>query len=164
MSNHTTPTFLQAARAKVEVLDMMGAIQGLPLFSRYVHICCVAMMDQAALWVGFDGASAWHLHSQPALATMDTATPLCFGGNGSVQMNLGRRSFSIAISAPGTLDSLTTNPLLLVELPASLQAPSALPIFNKVQSLTLLTSIANRRHRQRHEKEPRVRSPARRAH
>ena len=90
MSSHTTPTFLQAARAKVEVLDMMGAIQGLPLFSRYVHICCVVVMDQAMLLVGFYGASAWHLHSQRALATMDTATVLCFGVNGSVYINLGR--------------------------------------------------------------------------
>ena len=90
MSSHTTPTFLQAAQAKVEVLDMMGAIQGLPLFSRYVHICCVVAMDQAMLSVGFYGASAWHLQSQRALATMDTATVLCFGGIGNAHMALGR--------------------------------------------------------------------------
>ena len=90
MSNHTTPTSPQAAQAKVEVLDMMGAIQGLPLFNRYVQIYCVASIDQAALWVGFYGRSAWHLRSQQAPATMDTATVLCFGGNGRVHLNLGR--------------------------------------------------------------------------
>ena len=36
-----------------------------------VHICCVVEMDQAALWAGFYGASAWHLHSQ--------TTPSCHG-------------------------------------------------------------------------------------
>ena len=118
MSNHTTPTFLQAAQAKVEVLDMMGAIQGLPLFNRYVQICCVAPMDQAALRVGLFGASAGHLHSQRTRATMDTATVLCFGGSGSVRVHSEKMDFFRCNIMTRHWHSVTTNPPLLVELPA----------------------------------------------
>ncbi len=45
-----TPTFLRAAQAKVEVLDMRAATQGLPPFNRYVHISCRVVMDSVARW------------------------------------------------------------------------------------------------------------------
>ncbi len=45
-----TPTFLRAAQAKVEVLDMRAATQGLPPFNRYVHKSCRVVMDSVARW------------------------------------------------------------------------------------------------------------------
>ena len=56
-----TPTFLRAAQARVQVLDMRAAIQGLPLFNRYVHTICEIVMELATRWTQALATASWRL-------------------------------------------------------------------------------------------------------